>query len=123
MAPLAVASNQSRDLPATNMNIPFLNIKATHENFSREFLKDIQKLFSTDSPDFIGSNSPTVQEFEQNFARYLGVKHALGLNSGTDALLLALDALGIGAGDEVILPAYGFIATADVIVRLKATPV
>lgn len=105
------------------MNVPFLNIKATHENFFRDYLKDLQKLFSAESPDFVGSNSPTVQEFEQAFASYLGVKHALGLNSGTDALLLALDALGIGEGHEVILPAYGFIATADVIIRLKARPV
>jgi dTDP-4-amino-4,6-dideoxygalactose transaminase len=105
------------------MNVPFLNNKATHDNFVRDYLKDLQKLFSSETPDFIGSNSPTVQEFEAAFAKYLGVKHALGLNSGTDALLLALDALGIGAGDEVILPAYGFIATADVVVRLKAKPV
>jgi dTDP-4-amino-4,6-dideoxygalactose transaminase len=51
------------------------------------------------------------------------VKHALGVNSGTDALLLALDAVGVRAGDEVILPAFGFIATADVVVRLGARPV
>lgn len=105
------------------MNVPFQNIKATHENFSRDFLHDLQKLFQAESPDFIGSNSPTVIEFEETVAQYLGVKHAIGVGSGTDALLLALDALGIGEGHEVILPAYGFIATADVIVRLKAKPV
>ncbi len=105
------------------MNVPFQNIKATHENFARDFLHDIQKLFQAESPDFIGSNSPTVAEFEGTVAEYLGVKHAIGVGSGTDALLLSLDALGIGAGHEVILPAYGFIATADVIVRLKAKPV
>jgi dTDP-4-amino-4,6-dideoxygalactose transaminase len=105
------------------MNVPFQNIKATHENFSREYLHDLQKLFQSESPDFIGSNSPTVAEFEAAVAKYLGVKHALGVGSGTDALLLALDALGIGEGHEVILPAFGFIATADVIIRLKAKPV
>lgn len=105
------------------MNVPFQNIRATHENFVRDYLKDLQKLFQSDTPDFIGSNSPTVQAFEADVAKYLGVKHAIGVASGTDALLLALDALGIGQGDEVILPAFGFIATADVIIRLKAKPV
>ena len=105
------------------MNVPFQNIKATHEDFLREFLHDLQRMFQAETPDFIGSNSPTVKEFEAGVAKYLGVKHAFGLNSGTDALLLALDALGIGHHDEVILPAFGFIATADVILRLHAKPV
>jgi len=105
------------------MQVPFQNIRITHEEFLREYFRDLQKMFQSDTPDFIGSNSPTVQEFEQAMAKYLGVKHAFGLNSGTDALLLALDALGVGHGDEVILPAFGFIATADVILRLHAKPV
>jgi dTDP-4-amino-4,6-dideoxygalactose transaminase len=105
------------------MNVPFQNIKATHEDFLRDFFHDLQRMFQAEAPDFIGSNSPTVKEFEAAVAKYLGVKHALGLNSGTDALLLALDALGVGHGDEVILPAFGFIATADVIIRLHAKPV
>lgn len=106
------------------MSVPFLNLKATHESFLREYLHDLQKIFNSDSPDFIGSaSSPALSEFEKQIAEYLGVKHALGVNSGTDALLLSLDALGIGQGDEVILPAYGFMATADVILRLNATPV
>lgn len=105
------------------MSVPFQNIKASHEGFVLDYLKDLQKMFAADSPDFIGSNSPTVAAFEADVAAYLGVKHAIGVGSGTDALLLSLDALGIGAGDEVILPAFGFIATADVIIRLKAKPV
>lgn len=106
------------------MTVPFLNLKATHENFLREYLTDLQKIFNSDSPDFIGSaSSPALNEFEKNIAEYLGVKYALGLNSGTDALLLALDAIGVGEGDEVILPAFGFMATADVIIRLNARPV
>lgn len=105
------------------MNVPFQNIKTTHENFLRDYLNDLQKMFQAESPDFIGSNSPTVQKFEADVAAYLGVKHALGVGSGTDALLLPLNALGIGHGDEVILPAFGFIATADVILRLHAKPV
>lgn len=105
------------------MSVPFQNIKASHENFVRDYLHDLQKSFQADSPDFIGSNSPAVKKFEASVAEYLGVKHALGVGSGTDALLLSLDALGIGHGHEVILPAFGFIATADVILRLHAKPV
>ena len=104
--------------------IAFQNVRASHDSFLKDYFRDLQKIFQSDSPDFIGnSNSKTLAEFEHAMAEYLGVKHALGLNSGTDALLLALDALGIKQGDEVIMPAFGFIATADVVVRLGAKPV
>lgn len=70
---------------------------------------------------FVGG--PEVTEFEENAARYLGVKHALGLNSGTDALILGLEALGIGPGDEVVTTAFSFFATSEAVLRLGATPV
>lgn len=66
---------------------------------------------------------PNVKAFEQEAAGFLGIPHALGLNSGTDALHLALRALDIGPGDEVITTPFTFVATAEVIVLVGATPV
>ncbi|MGC8740759.1 MAG: DegT/DnrJ/EryC1/StrS family aminotransferase [Candidatus Sumerlaeaceae bacterium] len=101
--------------------IPFIDLRSTHEEFIKDYFEELKDLFR--ACDFIGASSKRVAAFEEKFAKYIGVKHALGVNSGTDALLLALDALGVTRGDEVILPAFGFIATADVVVRLGARPV
>ncbi len=64
-----------------------------------------------------------VDRFERDFARTLGTVHAVGCNSGTDALVLALAALGLGSGDRVVCPAFSFFATASAIARVGATPV
>lgn len=66
---------------------------------------------------------PFVEEFERKFARYIGVKHAIGTNTGTDALILALKAVGVKPGDEVITVPNSFIATVGSIVAVGATPV
>lgn len=66
---------------------------------------------------------PQVVKFEESIAKYLGVSHAIGLASGTDALVLALRALNIGEGDEVIIPAYTFFATAGTVMSVGAKPV
>ena len=66
---------------------------------------------------------PNVAAFEREAAEYLGVPRAIGVANGTDALVLVLDALGVGRGDEVICPAFTFYATAEAIARRGATPV
>jgi dTDP-4-amino-4,6-dideoxygalactose transaminase len=69
------------------------------------------------------TTGPKVKRFEEDFATYLGCKHAVAVNSGTAALHLALDAIGIKEGDDVIVPAMTFAATAEVVLYFKANPV
>jgi dTDP-4-amino-4,6-dideoxygalactose transaminase len=102
-----------------NRTIPMLDIKAQHEPIKEEIksaLKDI-----LESGRFIlGDN---VINFEKEAASYLGTQHAVGLASGTDALYLSLRALDIKHGDEVITTPFSFIATAEAITYVGATPV
>lgn len=101
------------------MAVSFLDLARIHKPVKDELLKVVEDCITHN--DFIlGSRLKT---FEGNFAQFVKSKHAIGVSSGTDALLLTLHALGVGPGDEVICPAYGFVATADVIVRLGATVV
>lgn len=101
------------------MNVPLLDLKAQYRTLKAEL--DAAVLRVAESQYFI--LGPEVKELEQRMAEFLGVKHALGVSSGTDALLLALMALDIGTGDGVIVPTFSFFATAGVVSRLNATPI
>lgn len=89
--------------------VPFLDLKSEIEEIGAETEEAIKEVVRTGT--FI--NGPAVTEFEANAAKYLGVKHAVGLNSGTDALVMGLRAMGIGEGDEVITTSFSFFATAE----------
>jgi len=98
------------------MNIPLVDLKAQYESIKPEIDAAIARVIGKTA--FIGG--PFVQEFEQAFANYCGVKHCIGVGNGTDALFIALKALGIGAADEVITAANSFIATAEAITMTGA---
>jgi len=101
------------------MNIPLLDLKAQYKSIKPEIQKAINGVI--DNSQFIlGEN---VKKFEQEFAKFIGLKYAIGVGSGTDALYLALRACGISKGDEVILPVNTFIATAEAITLNGAKPV
>src|SRR5947208_10610624 len=99
--------------------IPLVDVKAQYAPLLDELQERIAEVVG--SGRFI--LGPNVQAFEEEAAAYLGVEHAIGVANGTDALVLALDALEIGAGDEVICPAFTFFATAEAIIRRGAIPV
>ncbi|MCF8261102.1 MAG: DegT/DnrJ/EryC1/StrS family aminotransferase [Melioribacteraceae bacterium] len=101
------------------MNVPLLDLKAQYQTLKPELDKAL--IDCAESQYFI--LGPQVKEMEEQFQEYLGVKHAFGVSSGTDALLIALMAIDIQPGDEVILPTYSFFATAGVVSRLNAVPV
>ena len=100
-------------------SIPLVDVKAQYERLIPQIQERIGEVL--DSGTFIlGSN---VKAFEREAAAYLGVPRTVGVANGTDALVLALDAMGIGPGDEVVCPAFTFYATAEAIARRGATPV
>lgn len=104
---------------AIREKIPCLDLKGQHEQIKHEMFEAFEKVY--DNTAFSGG--PFVEEFEHSFATFCGTKYAVGVNNGTSALHLALLALGIGTGDEVIVPANTFIATAWGVTYTGATPV
>ncbi len=99
--------------------IPLVNINAEYSFLKNKIQKAVQKTLK--SADFILGKP--LQEFEKNFANYIGTKYALGVASGTDALFLSLKSLNLNENDEVILPAFTFVATALAVVNCKLKPV
>jgi dTDP-4-amino-4,6-dideoxygalactose transaminase len=109
----------SSTVRTSDVAVPPLNLAAGFAAIREELLREITAI--CDSGYYV--LGPKVSAFEDALARACGAKHALGLSSGTDALLLALMALDIGPGDEVIVPSFTFFATAGVVSRVGATPV
>ncbi len=101
------------------MNIPMVDLKGQYERIKDEI--DDAVLGVVASTAFI--NGPAVKRFQSNLESYLGVKHVIPCGNGTDALQIALMALGLKPGDEVLVPAFTYVATAEVIALLGLTPV
>jgi dTDP-4-amino-4,6-dideoxygalactose transaminase len=99
--------------------IPHVDVKAQYAALVPELTAAFAR--TLESGRFIFG--PEVEGFEREAAEYLGVEQTVGVANGTDAIVLLLDALGIGAGDEVICPSFTFYATAEAIARVGATPV
>jgi dTDP-4-amino-4,6-dideoxygalactose transaminase len=112
-----VAQTGTHDAAVTQ--VPLLDLMAQYQPIREDILATITRV--CDSQRFI--NGPEVEGLEKELAALIDVKHAVGVTSGTDALLIAMMALGIGAGDEVITTTYSFFATAGCVARLGATPV
>lgn len=101
------------------MNIPLLNLKRQYKNIEEEVNASVLECFKN-AQYIMGEN---VKQFEKEIAEKIGVKHAITVGNGTDALIIALKSLGIKEGDEVITTDYTFFATAEAIRFVGATPV
>ncbi|MCS1352254.1 DegT/DnrJ/EryC1/StrS aminotransferase family protein [Mechercharimyces sp. CAU 1602] len=99
--------------------IPLMDLHAQYKGLKGDIQAAIERVL--ESGQYI--MGPEVTQFEKEVASYIGVEHGIGVANGTDALLLSLEALGIGAGDEVITTPFTFFATAEVISLVGATPV
>lgn len=97
----------------------FINLSAQYSAYKNEIDAEIQEILINSS--FIGGDK--LEKFENDLASFAGIKHAIACSSGTSALYLALRALDIGEGDEVIVPSFTFIATAEMVALIGAKPV
>lgn len=98
--------------------IPLVDLKAAHAEVAEELRAGFDRVLADTA--FIGGAE--VRAFEREYAEFAGVGHCVGVANGTDALELALRASGVGVGDEVVLPANTFIATAGAVARIGARP-
>ena len=101
------------------MNITFVDLQVQYQSIKDEIDKAIASVLENAS--FVGGSNLT--SFEANFASHMGVAHCIGCANGTDAIEIALEALGIGKGDEVLVPAYTWVSTASAVSRVGATPI
>jgi dTDP-4-amino-4,6-dideoxygalactose transaminase len=98
--------------------VPFIRLDEAYPDLFAELLEVVERV-ARDAAFTLG---PELESFEDKFASYCETRHAVGVSSGTAALELALRGLGIGPGDEVIVPTYSFIATAEAVTAVGATP-
>ena len=103
----------------TQIRVPFVDLRLSHEALKDDLLTEIGGLIETGA----FSNGPQVREFEAAYASFCGTNHCVGVASGLDALRLGFIACGLEPGDEVILPANTFIATAEAVTQAGGTPV
>ncbi|TCP65931.1 DegT/DnrJ/EryC1/StrS family aminotransferase [Baia soyae] len=99
--------------------IPLLDLKAQFATIREEVLAAVENVFESGAY-ILG---PEVKALEKEVAEYIGVKHAIGVANGTDALVLTLDAMGVGPGDEVITTPFTFFASAETVSQVRGTPV
>ncbi len=104
---------------ARAVEIPRIDLRQQHRDLQHKIYAALRQVF--DSTAFV--NGPNVRAFEEEMASFLEVRHAVGVASGTDALILSLDALGIKPGDEVLVPSFTYAATAAAVSHHGATPV
>lgn len=113
---LGTVSNENKQ---ENSSVPLIDLRRQNAPLEEQFLGELRQLLG--SGQFILGKS--VEDFERQLAAAVGSAHAVGVSSGTDALVASLMALGVGPGDEVPLPAFTFFATAGSVARVGATPV
>lgn len=104
------------------MNIPFVNLRLQYQSIKSEIEGAINSVFS-DTAFIGGSGNKYVAAFEKEFAKFLNVRNVIGCANGTDSLEILLEAFGIKAGDEVIVPALSWISTSESVGRMGAKPV